>query len=178
MKNIYVLRLGHRPERDKRVTTHVALVARAFGARGVFIEGEDNRLTENIKKVLEEWGGGSYFKVEMISDPKKIVNLWKRKGGKVVHLTMYGVNLPDMIDRIEHEDNLLIIVGAQKVEGWYYHHADYNIAVSNQPHSEIASLAIILDRIYKGEELNIMFEDNKISVIPMERGKKVIRRDG
>ncbi|MHC1579644.1 MAG: tRNA (cytidine(56)-2'-O)-methyltransferase, partial [Candidatus Alkanophagales archaeon] len=26
---VVVLRLGHRPERDKRVTTHVGLVARA-----------------------------------------------------------------------------------------------------------------------------------------------------
>ncbi|TFG70124.1 MAG: tRNA (cytidine(56)-2'-O)-methyltransferase, partial [Methanomassiliicoccus sp.] len=29
---IVVLRLGHRPERDQRVTTHVALTARALGA--------------------------------------------------------------------------------------------------------------------------------------------------
>ncbi|MGC9107424.1 MAG: tRNA (cytidine(56)-2'-O)-methyltransferase, partial [Infirmifilum sp.] len=28
---VVVLRLYHRPDRDKRVTTHVALVARAFG---------------------------------------------------------------------------------------------------------------------------------------------------
>ncbi|MCC6052717.1 MAG: tRNA (cytidine(56)-2'-O)-methyltransferase, partial [Desulfurococcaceae archaeon] len=39
MRKIYVLRYGHRPERDKRVTTHVALVARAFGASG-FILGD------------------------------------------------------------------------------------------------------------------------------------------
>ncbi|MEM2376537.1 MAG: tRNA (cytidine(56)-2'-O)-methyltransferase, partial [Sulfolobales archaeon] len=31
---VFVLRLGHRPLRDKRVTTHVALTARAFGANG------------------------------------------------------------------------------------------------------------------------------------------------
>ncbi len=55
--------------------------------------------------------------------------------------------------------------------------ADINVAVSNQPHSEVAALAIFLDRLYKGEELNIMFGDSKIKVIPMERGKKVIRSD-
>ncbi|WP_192806472.1 RNA methyltransferase [Saccharolobus islandicus] len=43
MKDIYVLRLGHRPARDKRVTTHVILVARAFGAKGVYIEGKDGK---------------------------------------------------------------------------------------------------------------------------------------
>ncbi|MCG7848715.1 MAG: tRNA (cytidine(56)-2'-O)-methyltransferase, partial [ANME-2 cluster archaeon] len=32
--NIVVLRLGHRPERDQRVTTHVGLTARALGASG------------------------------------------------------------------------------------------------------------------------------------------------
>ena len=31
---IVVLRLGHRPERDQRVTTHVGLLSRALGARG------------------------------------------------------------------------------------------------------------------------------------------------
>ena len=36
---VYVLRIGHRPGRDKRITTHVALVARAFGANG-FILGD------------------------------------------------------------------------------------------------------------------------------------------
>lgn len=36
-KEIYILRLGHRPKRDRRVTTHVILVARAFGAKGVYI---------------------------------------------------------------------------------------------------------------------------------------------
>ena len=41
---IEVLRIGHRPGRDKRVTTHVALVARAFGAGGIYIPGGDDKL--------------------------------------------------------------------------------------------------------------------------------------
>jgi len=35
---ITVLRIGHRISRDKRITTHVALVARAFGADKILIE--------------------------------------------------------------------------------------------------------------------------------------------
>ena len=44
---INVLRLGHRIGRDKRITTHVALVARAFGADKILIDTED-RKTEEI----------------------------------------------------------------------------------------------------------------------------------
>ena len=34
---VWVLRLGHRPFRDQRLTTHVALTARAFGAEGMIL---------------------------------------------------------------------------------------------------------------------------------------------
>ncbi|MEM3213281.1 MAG: tRNA methyltransferase, partial [Metallosphaera sp.] len=71
---------------------------------------------------------------------------------------------------------ILVIVGAEKVEGWYYHIADFNVAISNQPHSEVASLAIFLDRLYKGEQLNLIFGDSKISVIPTNGGKRVIHK--
>jgi tRNA (cytidine56-2'-O)-methyltransferase len=42
-RSITVLRLGHRPQRDMRVTTHVALVARAFGADAVILTVKDDR---------------------------------------------------------------------------------------------------------------------------------------
>jgi len=38
-RRVFVLRYGHRPGRDKRITTHTLLVARAFGAHG-FILGD------------------------------------------------------------------------------------------------------------------------------------------
>ena len=37
--NISVLRIGHRLVRDDRVTTHAALVARAFGADMIYMTG-------------------------------------------------------------------------------------------------------------------------------------------
>lgn len=178
LKDIYVLRLGHRPLRDKRITTHVILVARAFGAKGVFVEGEDQNLAKTIDKVLNSWGGKSYFKVEFVSNPKHLVTEWRRKGGKVIHLTMYGVNITDKISEIASINSpMLVIVGSEKVEGWYYYNSDYNIAIGNQPHSEVSALAIFLDRIYKGEELNISFSDAKLEIIPKERGKKVVRHE-
>ena len=37
-----VLRLGHRRERDKRITSHLGLTARAFGADEVILAGEED----------------------------------------------------------------------------------------------------------------------------------------
>ena len=41
---ISVLRLGHRRERDKRITSHLGLTARAFGANEVILAGESFEL--------------------------------------------------------------------------------------------------------------------------------------
>ena len=40
--NINVLRLDHRIGRDTRITTHVCLTARAFGASKVWLAGEED----------------------------------------------------------------------------------------------------------------------------------------
>jgi len=50
--------------------------------------------------------------------------------------------------------------------------ADYNIAIANQPHSEVSALAIFLDRYYKGKELSKTYEA-KMNIIPMDHGKSV-----
>ncbi|MCY0850819.1 tRNA methyltransferase [Sulfuracidifex metallicus] len=152
------------------------MVARAFGAKGVFIEGEDTHLIDSIKKATEVWGGSSYFKVETISDGKSLVSKWRNKGGIAIHLTMYGINVCEKIKEVSSfEVPLLIIVGSEKVDSWYYHNVDFNLAIGNQPHSEIAALAIFLDRLYKGLELHYIFEDSKLRVIPQEAGKKVVK---
>nr|HOP09241.1 tRNA (cytidine(56)-2'-O)-methyltransferase [Candidatus Methanofastidiosa archaeon] len=54
---ITILRIGHRPQRDKRITTHVALVARAFGADRIIINEEDTKIEKNIESVVDSWGG-------------------------------------------------------------------------------------------------------------------------
>jgi len=49
-----VLRLNHRPKRDKRVTTHLLLAARAFGAAGAIYSGEkDEKVEESLEKVMK-----------------------------------------------------------------------------------------------------------------------------
>ena len=51
------MRIGHRPERDKRITTHVGLVARAFGAEEMLLSGRDSHVEESLADVAERWGG-------------------------------------------------------------------------------------------------------------------------
>ena len=60
--------------------------------------------------------------------------------------------------------------------GEAYRLADYNVAIGNQPHSEVAALAIFLDRINEGVEFRLNFEDSKIRVIPQEKGKRIERQ--
>ena len=173
---VYVLRLGHRPARDKRVTTHVCLVARAFGADGVVLADViDETIKKTMGKVINSWGG-KYFNLIMGINHKKYIKEWKKKGGIVIHLTMYGVNIDEVIEDIRRiNKDMLIVVGAEKVPRDIYELADFNIAVGHQPHSEVAALAIFLDRLFEGKELMLEFKDAKLKIIPQRRGKKVIK---
>ncbi len=54
--DVSVLRLGHRAGRDPRLTTHVALAARAFGARRLYLEPPDPALA-----AIKEAGGQGNF---------------------------------------------------------------------------------------------------------------------
>ena len=72
MGQFHVLRVGHRPERDKRITTHVALTARAFGASKIYISRPDRRIVKTVNEVVRKFGGN--FTVETVSNPKKIAN--------------------------------------------------------------------------------------------------------
>jgi tRNA (cytidine56-2'-O)-methyltransferase len=170
--NISVLRIGHRLVRDDRVTTHAALVARAFGAEMIYMTGMiDESIKDTVASVSERWGGR--FKVEIIQDWKKLTKAWKKEGGKVAHLTMYGINIDDIAGRLCKESKVLVIIGAEKVPQEAYELADYNVAIGNQPHSEIAALAIFLDRIFTGEQFKRVFADANLKIVPTEKGKKV-----
>ncbi|MGC9209738.1 MAG: tRNA (cytidine(56)-2'-O)-methyltransferase [Acidilobus sp.] len=175
---VYVLRLGHRPARDKRVTTHVALVSRAFGANGFVLEGVcDDSVKRALEKASELWGG--HIDYECGVDGHEYVKSWRASGGEVIHLTMYGLNVEDVIGEIISSPRpKLIVVGAEKVEAFYYQNADYNVAIGWQPHSEVAALAIFLDRLFKGRELFLRYTDAKAAIIPSERGKRVEQRGG
>ncbi len=174
---VVVLRLGHRLGRDKRISTHVGLVARAFGASGIIYAGEvEESVLRTLKKVVDAWGGP--FFVETAPSYREVMKKWKEDGGLVVHLTMYGENIEgsDVLERIRSSGkDLLVVVGAEKVPADVYELADFNVAIGNQPHSEVSALAVFLDRLFKGAELLKEFEGAKLKIIPSPRGKRVVR---
>ncbi len=136
---IEILRLGHRIHRDKRISTHVALVARSFGASKLYYTGQkDSEYEDSVKKVVSEFGGD--FSIEYVKSWKNLL-----KGKTVVHLTMYGLDFREETNKIKGD--VLVIVGGEKVPGEVYKLADYNLAVVNQPHSEVAALGVFLDHL-------------------------------
>ena len=177
LPKVFVLRWGHRPQRDVRLTTHVALTARALCASGFILSDvEDSSIEQTIKKITERWGGN--FQFEMGTSWKKVVHAWKDNGGSVVHLTAYGENIQtsDVLNRIKTlEKDILVVVGSQKVPGEFYSSgvSDFNVSVGNQPHSECSSLAIFLDRFFEGKELAADFDKAKIKIVPQKRGKEI-----
>jgi tRNA (cytidine56-2'-O)-methyltransferase len=175
-QEIVVLRWGHRPQRDARLTTHVALTARALGASGFLLSDTvDKKIKETTEKVTRNWGGKFFF--EMETPWKRTVREWKAKGGIVIHLTAYGENIQtsDVLHRIrKSRKNVLVIVGSQKVPKEFFSSqvSDFNVSIGNQPHSECAALAVFLDRFFEGKELAKGFKKAKIRILPQERGKK------
>jgi tRNA (cytidine56-2'-O)-methyltransferase len=168
---IEVVRIGQRLVRDDRVTTHVALVSRGFGAERIYMTEINPEIKDTIGKINNTWGGN--FEVVFIEKWKPIVKKKKDEGFKVVHLSMYGESINDAQEKIREEENLLIVVGAEKVPREIYELADYNIGVGSQPHSEISALAILLDRIQKGKQFEKEFPNAKRKIIPTKNGKNV-----
>jgi len=171
---VVVLRIGHRIPRDSRITTHVCLTARALGADGVYISDvHDRELMETVRSVSKRFGGN--FLVESGRSWRSTVSEWKRAGGKVVHLTAYGLPLPKVIRAIRRSDgDKLVVVGAEKVPGELYGIADWNVAVTNQPISEVSALGIFLDWFFEHSRLEALFPNSEIKIVPSERGKNVI----
>ena len=166
---ITVLRLGHRFSRDKRISTHIGLVARALGADKLVLDSRDEGIKQSVWKVVENWGGN--FEICFTDDWKGYV---KNFDGERFHLSMYGININEAMDEIKaSRKNKLIIIGGEKVPPDVYSLVDNNIAIGNQPHSEVAALAVFLDRLFDGKELNKKFNGKK-TIVPMAHGKKVI----
>lgn len=168
---ITVLRMGHRRGRDDRISTHVGLTARQFGADQIVYSGEnDSNMLESLRDLVERWGGP--FDVVYREDWRTVI---KEFDGVTVHLTMYGLPFQDHLGTVRSdmdERDMLVIVGGEKIPKDVYDLVDYNLGVGHQPHSEVAALAVFLHDMFEGEELDRAFEDADITVVPQERGKK------
>ncbi|WP_255150522.1 tRNA (cytidine(56)-2'-O)-methyltransferase [Halorarius halobius] len=170
--DLSVLRLGHRPGRDERMTTHVGLTARALGADRVYLPDNAAGPRETVRDITDRFGGP--FDVELTGSPKALIREFE---GTVVHLTMYGLPVQDVEAELRDahaEEPLLAVVGSEKVSFDVYEAADYNVGVTNQPHSEVAGVAVFLDRLFEGRELDREWTDADSRVVPMETGKKVV----
>ena len=181
MPKISILRMGHRIGRDVRVTTHCALAARALGADEFILYGEqDDSMLESVRKVVSNWGGK--FTARYSESWKKAISEKRRKKFTIVHLTFYGLPVQKTISEIraKSKKGLLIIIGAEKVPSEVYKLSDFNISVTNQPHSEIAALSIFLHEYFSGKELSENFQkkrfrSSKIRIIPKANSKEVVR---
>lgn len=172
---VSVLRLGHRPGRDNRMTTHVGLTARALGADRVVLTDDASKSRDTIVDITDRFGGP--LTVELTEEPKRLLRTFE---GTIVHLTMYGLPIQDVEDEIRmaaRKQPLLVVVGAEKVPFDVYERADFNVAVTNQPHSEVAGLAVFLDRLFQGGELECEWTNADRRVIPKQTGKKVVSTD-
>ncbi|MFX1565065.1 MAG: tRNA (cytidine(56)-2'-O)-methyltransferase [Promethearchaeota archaeon] len=177
-RRIVVLKLDHRPERDKRITTHVGLTARAFGATEFWVSGlKDPKISETIQKVTSQWGNQAFKTTSSVKWRNRIQE-WKEQQGAIIHLTMYGLHVDEVIEQIRSSQQpLLIVVGGPKVPSEIFHLADFNVAIGHQPHSEVAALALFLDRLFEGRSLYQKFSDAKIEIQPTNHGKQVKKSD-
>ena len=181
MPKISILRMGHRVGRDVRVTTHCALVARALGADELILCGErDEKILESIRKVVSNGGGN--FSACYSESWKKTISEKRRAGFAIVHLTFYGMPVQKKISEIRKKSKkgILIIAGAEKVPSEVYGISDFNISVTNQPHSEIAALSIFLHEYFSGKEISESFQKKlfrsaRIRIIPNANSKEVVR---
>lgn len=170
---IGVLRIGHRPGRDKRITTHICLTARAFGADVAYVHEDDPRVVATVRDVVGRFGGP--FEVHGVDSWRQVLTRWKEQDAQVVHLTMYGEAFEAGLARLEPHRATLFVAGAEKVPPDVYERADVNLSVGNQPHSEVAATAVVLDRFLTGDWAHKPFE-GRVQVVPRERGKDVSSR--
>jgi len=169
---VSVLRVGHRPGRDPRLTTHLALAARAFGARRMYLHPPDPDLTARLQAVNRRWGGS--FEVVPTDDWKGTLRAFD---GPVVHLTMYGLPLARVLPRLARAERVLLVVGGAKVPAELYRRSTHNVAVGHQPHSEVAAVAVVLERLLGLPGPRPPGGARQV-IVPQARGKRVVTVGG
>ncbi len=172
-----VLRLGHRRDRDKRITSHLGLTARAFGADEVVLSGEeDPSALETWDSVTERFGGPFTSRYEPKPMPW-LRSVSKRESATIVHLTMYGQPWRETVSSIPKDKPVIVVVGGTKVPGEVFQISNYNVSVVNQPHSEVSALAVFLHSFVGPLDGTESFGDAKMKIIPSEKGKIVINQE-
>jgi tRNA (cytidine56-2'-O)-methyltransferase len=135
----------------------------------MYLAADDPGVIRSIDAVRTRWGGD--FFAENHVGWRSCIGRWKEQGGTVVHLTMYGLPLSSVVRDLRMKERILVVIGAEKVPGPLYGLADFNVSVTSQPHSEIAALAVFLDHLFEGEELERVYADAPVRIIPSRAGK-------
>ena len=138
----------------------------------MYLHPPDPALAARIAAVGRSWGEG--FEVVGVEDWKSVIRSY---GGLVVHLTMYGLPLDRVLPRIRRSPDVLLVVGGAKVPPDLYRLSDLNVAVGHQPHSEVAAVAVVLDRL-GGIPPAHRRSRARQAIVPRARGKKIVRRRG
>jgi tRNA (cytidine56-2'-O)-methyltransferase len=87
---------------------------------------------------------------------------------------MYGETWKDELPKIDFSRPMVVVVGGTKVPGEVYRLASHNISIGNQPHSEVAALAIFLESLIGNIDEEKYFSGGEIKVIPNGERKQVI----
>ena len=175
-----VIRLGHRVDRDKRMTSHLGLTARALGADGMVIFGDhDPSIVQTLTEVSGRFGGK--FNARFGTNPMGYLKKFKQGGedspaGTVIHLTMYGESHLEALPKVRRDRPVALVVGGAKVPGELFGIADYNVSVGNQPHSEVAALAITMSEWFKSVASESRCSNPEIKVLPSKSGKSIFDR--
>ncbi len=74
------------------------------------------------------------------------------------------------------DGDLTVVVGAEKVPKDVFRLVDWNVSVGHQPHSEVAALAVFLDRLLHGAGLRREFR-GRVRIRPHPSGKDVEELD-
>lgn len=133
---------------------------------------KDSELERAVAGVVERFGGP--FELKTGVGWRKAIESF---GGVKVHLTMYGEPIDKALPKIRKQAKggpIMLIVGASKVPGEVYGHSDFNVAVASQPHSEVAALAVFLDRWGRGAWAGRKFKGGRVAISPSPRGKVVL----
>ncbi len=119
--------------------------------------------------------GEEISRIDYCKNWDKFIQNWKKAGGDVVHLTMYGEAVQEVTNEIRRSsNNKLIVVGGSRVPSQVYQEANWNVSVTNQPHSEVAALSIFLHTLFEGKEYDIKFGGGELEVLPTAHGKHVL----
>jgi tRNA (cytidine56-2'-O)-methyltransferase len=173
-REVVVLRYSTRLFRDYRVNTHCGLVARAFGAGKIIYVKEDPELKKSLEEVTKNFGGP--FDVLFREDWKNALKEYKNAGFYITHLTAFGIPFQKKIPETRKKEKILVLIGSEKVPGDFFELSDANVSVTQQPHSEVAALAVFLHELFEGRELEKKFSNARKEIEPMEKGRKTIRK--